>query len=98
MSKAFLIYILLMIGLLSVFMVGCGDSVKPSPPPETVDLVSSKPPWGSIIQPDATITVTFDDAPGNVAVNPGTATPAGQDDHHLRSLPLGAPQPPHHLG
>ena len=44
----------------------------------SVNFVSVDPPSGSTIAPDATITVTFDAAPGEVAVNPGTATVAGQ--------------------
>ena len=47
-------------------------------PPPPVNFVSVDPPSGSTIEPDATITVTFDAAPGEVAVNPGTATTAGQ--------------------
>jgi hypothetical protein len=43
-----------------------------------VNFASVNPPSGSTIKPDATITVTFDAAPGEVAVNPGTATTAGQ--------------------
>ena len=43
-----------------------------------MNFVSVDPPSGSPIAPDATITVTFDAAPGEVAVNPGTATTAGQ--------------------
>ena len=63
----------LVIGILST-MVGCGsDEVKPNP----VDFVSANPPSGSTIQPDTTITVTFDDAPGKVVVNPGRATISG---------------------
>ena len=57
------------------FIAGCGDDVDPPPP---VNFVSVDPPSGSTIEPDATITVTFDAAPGEVAVNPGTATTAGQ--------------------
>ena len=57
------------------FIAGCGDDVEPPPP---VNFVSVDPPGGSTLEPDATITVTFDAAPGEVAVNPGTATTAGQ--------------------
>ena len=57
------------------FIAGCGDDVEPPPP---VNFVSVDPPSGSTIAPDATITVTFDAAPGEVSVNPGTATTAGR--------------------
>ena len=50
------------------------DEVKPNP----VNFVSANPPSGSTIQPDTTITITFDDAPGNVVVNPGRATTTGR--------------------
>ena len=49
-----------------------------TPPPVTVNFVSADPSSGSTIKPDATITVTFDDSPGEVAVNQGTATTAGR--------------------
>ncbi len=42
-----------------------------TPPPVTVNFVSADPSSGSTIKPDATITVTFDDFPGNVAVTQG---------------------------
>ena len=42
------------------------------PPPVTVNFVSANPPNRSIIEPDATITVTFNDLPRNVTVNQGT--------------------------
>ena len=48
----------------------------PKPPP--VNFVAVDPPSGSTIEPDTTITVTFDAVPGGVVVNPGTATVTGQ--------------------
>ena len=75
-KKGFMLIV--MIGVLSV--VGCGDDddAPPPPPPEPVGFVAANPPSGSTLQPDATITVTFDDAPGIIAVYPGTATTADQ--------------------
>ncbi len=61
-----------------LFITGCGDDVEPPPPPDPVTFVSADPPNGSTIELDATITVTFDDFPGDVAVSQGIATPAGQ--------------------
>jgi hypothetical protein len=58
-----------------LFIAGCGDDEEP---PELVKFVSADPPSGSTLEPDATITVTFDAAPGEVAVNPGVVTVAGQ--------------------
>ena len=49
-----------------------------TPPPVTVNFVSADPSSGSTIKPNATITVTFDDSPGPVAVTQGTATTAGR--------------------
>ena len=75
MKNGFSVSVLVIIGLLSGSMVGCGsDEVKPNP----VHFVSADPPSGSTIHPDTTITITFDDAPGNVVVNPGRATTAGR--------------------
>ena len=62
------------------FIAGCGDDVEPPPSsaPTYSYFVSASPPSGSTIDPDATITVTFDAAPGAVTVNEGTVTTAGQ--------------------
>ena len=58
-----------------LFIAGCGDDTEQPPP---VNFVAANPPNGSTIAPGVTITVTFDAAPGEVAVNPGAATTAGQ--------------------
>ena len=60
------------------FIAGCDFLTPTKLPLETADFVAANPPSGSTLQPDATITVTFDGVPGNVAVNPGAATLAGQ--------------------
>ncbi len=55
-------------------LAGC-DFLEPTDstvPSVTVNFVSADPPNGSTIKPDETITVTFDDVPGSVAVNQGT--------------------------
>ena len=60
MKNGFSVSVLVIIGLLSGPMVGCGsDEVKPNP----VHFVAADPPSGSTIHPDTTITITFDDAP-----------------------------------
>ena len=71
----------MMFGRLSCFLlmitcfliVGCGEDESPP-----VSFVSATPPSGSIIQPDATITVTFSSAPGNVTVSAGSAVIKGK--------------------
>ena len=57
--------------------------------PVTVNFVSADPPNGSIIEPDATITVTFDDVPSNVAVNHGTVGIADRTATISGPLPVG---------
>ena len=75
MKNEFSVSVLVIISILSSSMGGCdSDEVKPNP----VNFVSANPPSGSTIQPDTTITITFDDAPGNVVVNPGRATTTGR--------------------
>ena len=76
MKNVFSVLVLVIISLLSVSIGGCDsdEEVKPAP----VRFVAADPPSGSTIQPDATITITFDDAPNNVVVNPGRATTAGR--------------------
>ena len=74
MKTVFRLSVLVMIAVYSV--AGCSED--PPPPEEAVKFVAANPPAGSTIEPDATISVTFDGAPGNVAVNPGTAATAGQ--------------------
>ncbi len=59
-------------------LAGCSEKEELPPPPVTVNFVSADPPNRSTIKPDATITVTFDDFPGPVAVTQGSATTAGR--------------------
>ena len=74
-KKRFYGYIFVMISVLCV--AGCGsDEAVLSP--ENIDSVVVTPPIGSIIAPNTTITVTFDTAPGDVAVNLGTAITTDQ--------------------
>ena len=74
-KKRFYGYIFVMISVLCV--AGCGsDEAVLSP--ENIDSVVATPPSGSIIAPNATITVTFDTPPGNVTVNTGTTIATDQ--------------------
>ena len=73
-KKGFMLIV--MIGVLSV--AGCGGDDDVLPSPEPVGFIAANPPSGSTLQPDATITVTFDNAPGSITVYPGTATTADQ--------------------
>ena len=86
MKNVFSVLVLVIISLLSVSIGGCDsdEEVKPAP----VDFVSANPPSGSTIQPNTTITITFDDAPGNVVVNLGQATTAGR-----RTVEISGPFP-----
>ena len=62
------------------FIAGCDflEPKEPTAPSDTVDFVSVEPPNGSTIEPNATITVTFDDVPTNVAVTQGAVGIANQ--------------------
>ena len=60
--------------IVTCFLIAGCDFLEPEeskPPPVTVNFVSADPPNGSTIKPDETITVTFDDFPGQVAVTQG---------------------------
>ena len=54
-------------------IVGCGEDESPP-----VSFISATPPNGSTIQPDATITVTFSSAPGNVTISAGSIVISGK--------------------
>ena len=54
-------------------IVGCGEDESPP-----VSFISATPPNGSTIQPNATITVTFSSAPGNVTVSAGSIVVNGK--------------------
>ena len=60
-----------------------------TPPPVTVNFVSADPPNGSTIKPDATITVTFDDFPGNVDVTQGAVGIADRTATISGPFPIG---------
>lgn len=59
------------------FITGCSNE-KLSSPLVPVNFVDANPPSGSRIKSDTIITVIFDAVPGDVSVNQGTVTLAGQ--------------------
>ena len=68
---------------IAIVMVGCGGDEDPPPPPpppppDPIQFVSADPPDGSTIQPNATITVTFDGIPE-------IHGPVGEDVVHRQS-------------
>ncbi|MCY3740594.1 MAG: hypothetical protein OXH00_06220 [Candidatus Poribacteria bacterium] len=80
MTKLFSSSVLLfLIGFLAVSMfAGCGgDDETVTDEPVPVNFVSASPSGGQITT-NATITVTFDNAPGDIMVNPGTAKITGK--------------------
>ena len=79
MTKLFRSLVLLLAGLLAVSMLaGCGgddDTVTDEPVP--VNFVSASPSGGQIAT-NGTITVTFNNTPGDVIVSTGTVKIAGK--------------------
>ena len=80
MTKSFRTLALLLAGLLAVSMLaGCGgddggDTEEAAP----ANFVSAAPPSGSEIAANASIPLTFDNAPADVTVSAGAAAPAGK--------------------
>ena len=79
MTKLFRNFVLLLAGLLSVSMlVGCGGDENPvAAEPVPVNFVRATPAAGEIAA-NGTITVTFDNTPGDVAVSAGTIKVSGK--------------------
>ncbi len=80
MKKLFRTLALLMAGLLAVYMIGCGGDDDDEDTAETPDatITSSVPANGGTLASNGTITITFDNAPGDVTVSPGTAKVEGK--------------------
>ena len=76
MVKLFRSLVLLLTGLLAVLMLAScgGDDDTGTDEPVPVNFVSVDPPRGVEIAANAWITITFDNAPTDVWVTPGTAT------------------------
>ncbi|MDE0683933.1 MAG: hypothetical protein OXI63_13525 [Candidatus Poribacteria bacterium] len=79
MTKLLSSSVLLLIGFLAVSMLaGCGgDDDTVTDEPIRVSFVNAIPSGGQIAT-NATITVTFDNAPGDIMVSPGTAKITGK--------------------
>ena len=80
MTKLFRTLALLLAGLLAVSMlvVGCGESEDSEEEAAVASFVSAAPPSGSEIAANASITLTFDNAPADVTASAGVATAAGK--------------------
>jgi len=79
MKKMFRTLALLMAGLLAVYMIGCGgDDEEEEEEAPAAAFVSSTPQNGGELAANGTISITFDNAPGDVTVSPGQATVAGK--------------------
>ena len=80
MTKLFRTFALLLAGLLAVSMfVGCGESDDTETEAAPANFVSAAPPSGSEIAANASITLTFDNAPADVTSSAGVATAAGKN-------------------
>ena len=81
MTKLFRTLALLLAGLLAISMLaGCGGGDEDTgDDPVAAAFVSANPPAGSTIAANASITLTFDNAPADVTVSPGTAAPSGKN-------------------
>ena len=79
MTKLFRTLTLLLAGLFAVSMiVGCGESEDAEEEAAPANFVSAAPPSGSEIAANASITLTFDNAPADVTASAGVATAAGK--------------------
>ncbi len=74
--KTFFNYmILIVVGILTVCMLSCGERAEDDE--ELVRLLRANPAPGSTIEDSSTITITFDSEPGIVEVTVGTAVTSG---------------------
>ena len=79
MKKLFRTLALLMAGLLAVYMIGCGgDDEEDTAETPDAAFASSTPANGGTLASNGTISITFDNAPGDVTVSAGAATVAGK--------------------
>ncbi len=62
----------LIVGLIAVHVIGCGEDITQEIDP--VAFVSASPQTGSVISTDDTITVTFDGVPTDIDINTNSKT------------------------
>ncbi len=90
MTKLLRNSVLLLAGLLALSpIIGCGSDEEDAEPIPT-NFVSGDPPNGSTIAANASITLTFDNAPVNVTSSTGVATAAGKTVTVAGPFTLGA--------
>ena len=78
MTKLFRTFALLLAGVFALsLIVGCGGGDEDLEEAAPANFVSAAPPSGEIAA-NATVTVTFDNAPADVTVSAGTVTVAGK--------------------
>ena len=80
MAKMFRTFALVLAALFALsLIVGCGggDDEEEEAAPDAA-ITGSTPAAGGEVAANGTITITFDNAPGDVTVSPGTATVAGK--------------------
>ena len=76
MRTSYITFTLLFIGLLA--SCGGGDDSDSKVETPAANFVSAAPPSGSEIAANASITLTFDNAPADVTVSAGAAAPSGK--------------------
>ena len=78
MAKMFRTFALVLAALFALsLIVGCGGDPEPEPDPDAA-ITGSTPADGGDLAANSSITINFDNAPGDVTVSPGTATVAGK--------------------
>ncbi|MDE0483800.1 MAG: Ig-like domain-containing protein [Candidatus Poribacteria bacterium] len=68
---------IIMAALFAVYMVGCGDG-DDEPEPEAAAFVSATPASGGDLAANGSISVSFDNNPGDVTVSAGTVAGSGK--------------------
>ncbi len=68
---------IVMAALFAVYMVGCGDGDDP-PPAEDAAFVSATPADGGELAANGTVSVSFDNNPGDVTASTGTVAGTGK--------------------
>ena len=91
MTKLFRTFALLLAALFALSLIaGCGGDGEDEEEAAPANFVSASPAAGSEIAANATITVTFDNAPADVTVTAGTVNVAGKTATITGPFPEGA--------